>query len=169
MADAKKKDAAKPADAPKKRGGKLGFYTLATLLVLASPFIFPTIILVLIGLVPTLVELFTDDDPNHASTAAVGALNFAGLSPFLIDLWLKGQTIDSAFHIMGESSFWLFGLGAAGIGKLIVFAVPQAMMLLTFSSYEIRLKGLRQNLEQLKTTWGPDVGTVKPIDKIERI
>ena len=139
------------------------------LLFVASPFILPTIVLVLIGLLPTLAELFIDNDPDRSSTAAVGAMNFAGLTPFLLDLWLKGQTMDNAFHMLTSSSFWMFGLGAAGIGKLIVFAIPQAITLLTCARYESRLKTLRHNLETLRETWGPEVGTVKPIDKIARM
>jgi hypothetical protein len=95
-------------------------------------------------------------------------MNFAGLVPFLIDLWVKGQTMENAFVILRNPSNWLIILGAAGIGQLIVFAVPQAMASMTLAHAESRLKTLKQNLEQLKTSWGPEVATTKPVDKIGR-
>ncbi len=174
MAEAKDKtDDKKPAqngkDKPKKSGGKLGFYTTLILIIVASPFIFPTIILMAFGLFPTLVVLFTDTDRDKSSTAAVGAMNCAGLAPFIIDLWVKGQTVDQVFHILGQGASWLVILGSAGIGQLIVYAVPQAMALMTFARYEARLKILKKNVEQMKETWGPDVGTTRPLDQIVRM
>ena len=58
--------------------------------------------------------------------------------------------------------------GAAAVGQLIVFAIPQALTSLTLARAEIRLKILKGNMEKLKTTWGPDVATTKPLDKIAR-
>ena len=80
-----------------------------------------------------IVAFFIDPDQDKSSTAAVGAMNCAGVAPFVIDLWLKGQTIDNVFRILSESTNWLVMLGAAGIGQLIVFAVPPAMAPLTFA------------------------------------
>jgi uncharacterized membrane protein len=168
MADAKK-DAKDAKGKPKKRGGKLGFYTVAALLVFASPFIFPTIILITVGLLPTLVSLFTDTDRDKSSTAAVGAMNCAGIAPFMIDLWLKGHTVDHVFQILSDGLTWVVILGASAIGKFIVFAIPEAMAVMTFARYEARLKVLKKNLEELKTAWGSDVGTTKPLDQINHI
>jgi hypothetical protein len=151
---------------PRKGMGKLGFYTTAIVVIFASPFIFPTIILAVIGLLPTLVALFTDTDRDRSSTAAVGAMNCAGLTPFIIDLWMKGQTVEQVFRIMTNPSTWVVILGGAAIGQLIVFAVPQTMALMTFANYEKRLKLLKKHLEDLKSNWGQDVGTVKPINQI---
>jgi hypothetical protein len=151
---------------PKKKGGKLGFIFFLILFGICAPFMMPTLTLLLVGLLPTFVALITDNDPHKSSTAAIGAMNFAGLTPFVIDLWVKGQTMENAFIILRQPSNWLIMLGAAGIGQLIVFAVPQAMASLTLARAESRLKLLKQNLEQLKAGWGSDVATTKPVDKI---
>ena len=57
-------------------------------------------------------------------------------------------------------------LGAAGLGQLILFAVPQAIASLALARAETRLATLKGNLEKLKTIWGPDVSTTKSIQKI---
>ncbi len=87
----------------------------------------------------------------------------------MIDLWVNGQSMDTVFHILGQSSSWLVILGAAAVGQLIVFAIPQAMTSLTLARAELRLKILKTNMEKLKSTWGPDVATTKPLDKITRM
>jgi hypothetical protein len=165
MADDKKAAAAAPK---KKKGGKLSLIFFFILFILAAPFLMPTLTLILVGLLPTFVALLTDNDPQKSSTASIGAMNLAGLTPFLIDLWVKGQTMENAFQILRNPSNWLIMLGAAGVGQLIVFAVPQMMASMTFVHAESRLKLLKQNLEQLKAGWGPDVATTKPLDKIGR-
>jgi hypothetical protein len=163
--DDKKQAAPAAAGKPAKKRSKLGFFTIMVILGMAAPFMFPTIVLLALGLVPTLVVLFIDTDREKSATAAVGAMNFAGVVPFIIDLWIKGQSMDNAFRILREPSTWLVMLGAAGIGQLIVFAIPQAMATLTLVRAEMRLKVLRSNLEQLKTSWGAAVATTKPIEK----
>ena len=170
MAD--KKEAAAPAEDKKeskgkKKGGKARFVLLMIIFGAASPFLMPTLLLIVIGMIPTFVALVTDNDRQRSSTTAVGAMNIAGITPFVIDLWTKGQTMPNVFQILSNPTTWLIMLGAAGIGKLIVFAVPQAVVLLTSARDEARLKLLRRNLESLKESWGPDVGTTKPLDKLE--
>jgi hypothetical protein len=156
---------AKKEKAPKKRGKAT--VVLSMIIFGASAwFIFPTLILFLIGMAPTLVALFTDSDRQKSSAAAVGAMNAAGVTPFIIDLWVKGQTMENVFQILSNSTDLLIILGAAAIGQLIIFAVPQAVALLSFARADARLKIMRHNLESLRDSWGPDVGTTKPIDKI---
>ena len=168
---AKKEAVAAPsagkAAKPKKRG-KLGFFTTMIMLGIAAPFFFPTVVLIAIGMIPTLVAFFVDRDPERSQTAAIGAMNCAGVVPFVIDLWSRGQTMDNTFRILAEPATWLVMLGAAAIGQLIIFALPPAMAMLTLARAELRLKVLRHNLEQLKASWGPDVATTKPVEKVGR-
>ncbi len=152
----------------KRKGGKARFVFMMIVFGLSVPVLMPTYTLLLLGMLPTLVALITDTDRNKSSAAAIGAMNCAGVTPFVIDLWMKGQTMDNVFTILRDPSSWLVMLGAAGVGQLIVFAVPQALASLALARAEARLKIMKQNLEQLKTTWGPDVATTKPLDKIVR-
>jgi hypothetical protein len=171
MADAKTEAKTAPkekaAGKGKGRGGTLGLIFAMILFGAAVPFILPTLILFVIGMIPTLVALMTDNDRQKSSTIAVGAMNIAGIIPFAVDLWIKGQTMGAMFELLRDSTTWLVMLGSAGVGQLIVFAVPQAVALLAFARDESRLKILKRNLESLKESWGPEVGTTKPVEQIE--
>ena len=161
------KKAAAKEQKPKKRG-KLGFFTTMLILGVAAPFFFPTVVLISVGLIPTLVAFFVDKDRERSLTAAIGAMNCAGVTPFVIDLWIKGQTMDNVFRILSDPASWLVMLGAAAIGQMIIFALPPAMATLTLARAELRLKLLKSNLDQLKASWGQDVATTKPVEKVGR-
>jgi hypothetical protein len=170
MADAKKKTEkakpAKPDKKAKKGGGKLRLYTILIMAGIAAPFMFPTLILVIAGLMPTIVAFVMDRDRQHSSATAIGAMNCAGITPFVIDLWIKGQSMGNVVQILTDPANWLIILGSAAIGKTIVAIVPQALATITLAHSEMRIKTLKANLELLKNSWGPDVGTTKPLDKM---
>lgn len=168
MADKKKKDekAGKPGAPKKKKGGKLRFYTIMLLAGIIAPFMFPTAVLLFVGMLPTIFAFFIDKDRQYSSAIAIGAMNCAGITPFIIDLWLKGQTMGNVFQMLGEPSTWLIILGAAAVGQMIVSVIPQAMATVTLAHSESRIKHLKKNLEQLQENWGSDVGTTKPIEKV---
>jgi hypothetical protein len=173
MADKNKPEAAAPAadakktNAPKKKGGGFGFILSMILIGMAVPFCLPSILL-LVGMLPTLVVLFTETDRKGSSVAAVGAMNAAGIVPFVIDLWQKGQTTENALLILQDSQTWLVMLGSAAVGQLILYAVPQAIASMTSARAETRIDLLKDNLEILKRTWGPEVATTKPLEKVMR-
>ena len=160
--------AAKPPSptAPKKKSGKFGMFFVLLLFGFAAPFILPTMILLIAGLIPTYVAFFTDNDNQKSGATSVGMMNLAGLVPFIIDLWSGGQTMPNAFRMLGNANNWVVILGAAFIGQLIVYTVPQAIATMTLTHAEGRIKILRKNLELLKESWGPDVATNKSIDKM---
>ncbi|MDD4617486.1 MAG: hypothetical protein PHW76_10370 [Alphaproteobacteria bacterium] len=149
------------AAAPKKKGGKLKFVFFMMIACLAMPFMLPTILMLLAGLIPTYVTFWTDDDPEKRGAACVSSMNIAGMVPFIIDLWAKGQTTGNALRILSESNTWFVILGAAAIGHLIAYAVPQAVATLSLTTNDNRIKSLKKNLELIKESWGADVGAVK--------
>ena len=155
-----------PGQVPKKKSGKMAMFLTLVIVGLAMTFMMPTVLLLLAGLIPTYVAFFTDTDTNKSGAVSVGAMNFAGLLPFIIDLWAKGQTMENAFQILSSVNDWAIILGAALIGQMIVYAIPQAIATLTLAHGEGRVKVLNKNLDLLRESWGQDVATTKPIDKI---
>lgn len=145
-----------------KRKGGVKTILLMIIIGCLVPFGLPTLI-VCTGLIPTIVALFTDTDENRSSLATVGYLNFAGVLPFLIDLWQKGQTMEAAVTIIRDPSSWVVMLGAAGVGHLILYVVPPIIASIILINQEGRLKTLREGMTQLEAIWGPDVGTAAPI------
>lgn len=169
MADDKKEAAApeaKKAAAPEKKGGgKVWIILVMTAFGASVWFILPSLLL-LVGMIPTMVELFFGNDRKGSSVLAIGAMNAAGIMPFLIELWQKGQTMENVVAILSQSTTWLVMFGAAAVGWLILFAVPQAIASLALARAETRIQLLKENLGRLKITWGSEVATTKPLEKI---
>ena len=151
---------------PLKKKGKLKFISLLIFACMAMPFMLPTLLLLVAGLVPTYVAYGTDKDPEKTGAISVFAMNLAGIAPFLIDLWVKGQTLANALRILSDTNNWLVILGAAAIGQLVIYAVPQAIAAMSLGHAETRIKILRKNLDMLKESWGPEVATVKSVEQI---
>jgi hypothetical protein len=155
-----KKTVAAPAKVKSRGNGKFKAILILIAFCAAAPFCLPTL-LICLGLLPALVALITDTDPEKNTAATIGFMNFAGVSPFLIDLWLKGQTWEAAFAILREPTNWMVMLGSAAIGHLILYAVPPVVMLFTMTKMDLRLKKLRDAQEELKAIWGADVANPK--------
>lgn len=148
---------------------KKGGFKLILVMVIAgclAPFGVPTL-LVCLGLAPTLVALVTDTDENRSGLATIGYMNFAGVLPFLIDLWQNGQTMEAAMVIVRQPFSWAIMLGAAGIGHLILYAVPPVIASVFLINQENRLRTLREGMQQLEAIWGPDVASTTSLDIVK--
>lgn len=160
MAAAAKKEAPKAGGkmaAKPKKGGKLRMIILAIIIVpVALNTGLPTLLLC-VGLLPTLVALIADTDTDKSGAATIGFMNLAGVFPFVMDLWQKGQTMEYAIALLKDPTTWVVMLGAAALGKLILFSVPPATSALAAMGLEQRLKTLRNAQKQLKEIWGPEV------------
>lgn len=181
MADNKAKPTEKPkqtekakpsagdvAPQPSRRSG--GWRIILSMVVAVPVVLFsglPTLLLC-VGLIPTLIALVTDQDHDKSGATTIGFMNVAGVLPFVIELWEKGQTMENAIAILKEPVTWLVMLGAAGVGQLILYAIPPATGALTITRMELRLRTLREALAQLKEIWGADVTTVRALDQVRK-
>lgn len=148
-----------PAAAAKPRKkSKLVRFVIVPLTLIAAPFLMPTLLL-LVGMLPTLVALVTDDDEHQSRAVTIGSMNFVGVAPFLIDLWIKGQTMEVALQIARDPQTWLIMLGAAGIGQLLLFTLTPLAASFTLFQEQARLAKLKEGITELKAVWGEDIAT----------
>jgi len=154
------------AKAAKKSGGGK---TVLFMIIIGClvPFGVPTL-LICLGLIPTFVALVTDTDQSRSSLATIGYLNFAGVLPFLIDLWQKGQTMEAAVAILRDPLSWVVMLGSAGVGHLMLYTIPAIVSSMVFMRQEARLRTLREGVKQLEAIWGADVTNVLPLETVRQ-
>lgn len=168
MADDKKQEEKKDKKKDKKQPKKSGGFKLIFFMVLVGcmvPFGVPTL-LVCSGLFPTLIALVMDRDEHRSSFATIAYMNCAGVLPFLLDLWMNGQTMDVALRIVMDPFSWVVMLGSAGVGHLILFSIPPAIAGMVINKKANRLVKLREGIKQLEGIWGGDVATGASIDAI---
>lgn len=76
----------------------------------------PTAIILGIGMLPTVVAYLVDRTPGRCTTMTVAGLNFTGVAPYLMKLWMTKSGIANAVAIVVDPFALVVMYGAAGAG-----------------------------------------------------
>ena len=153
---------------PKSRaqGGQDSAKMLAGLALIASLFVaLPTVMVLAFGLVPTLVAFLIDPYKRKYCTRCVGALNVAGVVPYLLRLWSEGtNSIEDVVLILGDPLSWMVMYAAAGLGWLLYLGLPSVISVYLTIKSEQRSRTLKSRQAELVDIWGEEVtGVVKRV------
>lgn len=124
------------------------------LLIIASTFL-PALIVLLIGLLPTITILIVDPK-NSAKLVIIGCFNLAGLFVYLINLVNK-FSVDGAFSILGDVFNMIIMLGSAAIGFLVYYEMPNLFVYIAQNSAQRRLINIDKELDKIKEEWGSKI------------
>jgi hypothetical protein len=120
----------------------------------------PTVLLLVIGMAPTLVAFFiVDRHPSKYTTRAVGYLNFSGCLSYAIDLWRVGGVWDfeTLLIIVSNPYSLLVMYSMAAVGWLILFAAPPIVSAYLAVTSDIKEKTLKARQKELVSQWGRNV------------
>lgn len=129
------------------------FLTLA----IVGLFTLPTILILGIGMLPTLGAMLSDRRKEKYATLCVGAMNFTGVLPFMIRLWTEDHSYERAFVVIADPFTWLVMYGAAAVGWAIYFVAPGIVGMFIGMRTEQRIQRLRRRQRDLVEEWGPGV------------
>ena len=124
------------------------------LAILASS-VLPVIIVLLIGLLPTITILFVDPK-NSAKLVIVGCFNLSGMFVYLINL-INKFTVDGAFTILGDVFNMIIMLGSAAIGFLVYYEMPNLFAYIAQNTSQRRLVSIDKELEKITEEWGSNI------------
>lgn len=155
------KKAQQPAQ--KQAAQKAGFTPILLALVFVGTLLtsLPTIILATVGMLPTGVAFIIDRTLHKQNTVAVGALNFAGLWPYLWMLWMGDHSISNAMTLLSDVFAWLVIYGAASFGWIIFIMLPPIVVQVLRVLAEKRVETLRENQKKIIEEWGKEVAEVQ--------
>jgi hypothetical protein len=153
------KAAAKKGGKDQKKGPSNGVNKMVvlSLLVAVVPFSLPTVIVLGVGMAPTLGAYVSERGPNKYEFLCVGGLNFAGVIPYLFGLWFGVHTIDEATRILTESAMLLWAWLAAGVGWALYRAMPPLVASYMSMTTQRRINALKAAQRKLVEDWGSDV------------
>lgn len=165
MAKPKPKPKSTPTSKPSlksksKRGGSKRTWTGQIFLVMGvimGIIFLPSTFLLMIGMVPTPVAAFVDRSRKGSKVMTVGAMNLAGCSPFLFDLWLKGHTFDASMMIALNPKAIIVMYAAAGVGYILDWALTGVIAGAMVHRGESRAKVIREEQDTLVQRWGRKV------------
>lgn len=150
----------------KQKTGKLGFKRnlfLVFIIILAVVF-HPTTLLLSVGMLPTFVVLLVDRTKGKTKTFTVGAMNLAGCIPFVLDVWMRGHTIETAIDYIVQPRTIVIMYFAAAIGYLIEWAMIGIVMAVMKEKGKMRLREIEKTSENLIRRWGKSVTGKIPLD-----
>lgn len=152
---------------PRRRGGGGGAMFLLLLLAPAGLMMMPTSVLVLAGLAPTFVAYLIDRDPEKSAALTVGAMNLCGVAPFVVRLWQQGHEMSVTLRMLADPGTWLVMFGAAAIGWLMYFFIPQIVAAVMSLRSQSKIKELEERRGMLVADWGAEVMGRPDADKAE--
>lgn len=116
-----------------------------------------TIILLLVGLLPTMVAFIIDKSSGKYATLCVGAINIAGIFPSIFILWAGQNSFAQAIQIITNVFDLVIMYGAAGFGWMLYIIIPSAVSTLLNIIAQRRISRLRNQQRDLISEWGKKV------------
>jgi hypothetical protein len=121
---------------------------------LALVFALPTFLVVAVGMIPAMVAFFIDRNPKKHFGICVAGLNFAGVAPFLAELWDRHNSVGTALKILGDVYAWFVMYGAAGVGWVLYLCLPGVVAGFLAIRAESRIADLTKTRARLAREWG---------------
>lgn len=159
MAKAKKKTKHKKG---KKQSLKVHVF-LAFLLMLSIMFL-PFAVILFVGLIPMFVAFFVDRSKKKIKAITVGAMNIAGCTPFLMELWKSEGTMEAAVSIIFNPMAIIVIYSAAGVGYIIDWAMTLIVASILYQRGTSRVSAIEKRQAELVERWGQNVDGNTPLD-----
>ena len=136
------------------RGRVIIAWVVAPMVVFAF---FPTILLIVIGMAPSIVAFIVDKRPGKVTARAIGYLNLAGCLPYAIKLWTSQNTITGVLSLVGEPSNLMIMYSSAAVGWMLNFIMTPIMTAYLAVQHEVKARAISNRQEQLIKEWGGEV------------
>lgn len=122
----------------------------------------PTTLVLCIGMLPTPMAALADRTRQRSKVIGVGAMNLAGCTPFIVNLWMTGNDFEQAVGIVTDPKAIIVMYSAAALGYLINWAMTGIVSSFLFEKGKSRQKAILKRQQELIERWGREVtGEVK--------
>jgi len=119
-------------------------------------FALPTMLVVAVGLLPTVVALLVDVHPRKYAAWSVAFFNLAGLMPYLGDLWMKHNTIEGAIGVLTDILAWLVIYASASAGWMVYKGMPVVGGIILEIKTRDQIRRLKAERQKLIQEWGQE-------------
>lgn len=146
-----------PRKEPKKPAFKFNLLQkilILLVLVILALTALPVVVILLIGMLPTLTVLLTDSK-NTGKLTIVGCFNLAGIFICLTDIFNQ-YAVSHSISILSNIFNIVIMLGAAALGMVLYYELPNLFVLIFKSSAQRRLRSIDAKLEKIAADWGRD-------------
>ena len=151
----------------KKKSKPMGWRgrVLLIFMLLAAIAVMPTTCMLMIGMIPSMVAVFIDRTKEKTRALSVGAMNFAGCSPFVLQLWTSENTFDQAMGIVADPRTIIVAYSAAGVGYILDWGISGLIGTVMIQRATSRREQITKRHEELVQRWGREVSGEIPVDR----
>lgn len=112
----------------------------------------PAVVILIIGLLPT-ITIILIDPKNTNKLTMVGCFNLAGVFICLMNIFNQFN-LNHAISILGNIFNIIIMLGAAALGMILYYELPNLFLLISKASAQRRLRRIDNKLEKIADEWG---------------
>lgn len=134
-------------------------------LLLASVMFASLAVIVVVGMVPTIVAAIVDRSEGRMRALTIGAMNFAGCAPFMLEIFKKGNSLETSIAYMLEPRTIVVIYFAAAMGYLIDWAMTGIVSSVLVQKTKNRLRDIQKSQKELTERWGVEVTGTIPLDE----
>ena len=127
-----------------------------------------TMVVLFFGMLPTLVAYIIDRSEQKSATFCVGAINFIGVFPYILDLWILPSSFDTALNTVSDLFAMLVMYSAAAFGWLMFMAMPTVIASFVTVLQQRKVAQLRGEQKDLIEEWGAEVAALVEMERTER-
>jgi hypothetical protein len=132
-------------------------FGLTMLLVGVGMVAFPTFLMLICGMAPTLVAIVVQERHIPYRVRTIGLCNFAGVMPQISLVWQHGHHIDAATRLLADPYVWAtMYIGAAG-GLLLLWAGPIIAAAIYYGMAAQRRRAFDGYRKKLIEEWGDGI------------
>jgi hypothetical protein len=139
---------------PKRRIGSIFLWILAAAIVCTF---YESIVLLVIGMLPTGIALALDRSRHKDQARSVGYLNFAGCLPWVVDFWMSGGNLERVFEIVGDPLVLAVMYTAAATGWALCFIIRPFVATYLAVAVDYREGQVKKRQNELAAEWGDEV------------
>lgn len=114
-------------------------------------------LLLLMGMLPGIVALFTDRRAGRFASGTISFFNFIGLAPYLSKILTSPTPDIIAQNMIVEPFMWLIIYSAAGIGWIMLWLMPQLGVAVLVTRADMIINKSKTAQRALIDEWGPDI------------
>ena len=115
-----------------------------------------SLIILSLGMLPTLVAFFCDRTEHKYAVYCVGGLNFCGTLPFLLKL-TSDHSLSAAMNIISNVFSLAIIFGAAGFGWILFLSLPPVISSFLIIMSDARVRSLKTIQQRIVDEWGVSV------------
>lgn len=142
-------------------GVNLYFILICILTLSVSLISIYAVLLVLFGLLPAMIAIIIDQEPQRYISKLVSIYNTIGIVPFIQKIIKSSNANNTAIEIILDPKSWMIIFCAAAIGWTLYWIFPHGAITLHKINIANKIRELRAELKTLTDEWGDEISSVK--------